>query len=371
MLYFSTPYAFDQRLAIAYDREFERLPSDEDWLCITDGDTAFLRADFGLHIQQYIDKYPGTGLFSCYASRCHYKYLIPNDGNEASTDILFHKKIADIHAKNFTLVVKEVNANIAGHLMVIQKKTWLSIRAAVLNRAVNETLEAVDTAISKAILAGSKKILVMRGIYIFHYCRLAEGYSYRRHLGYKNFINIITPCSRITNLETISKSINIPWRVYRWLVIIDAHKPAVLPTLPANAEVYYFKDDSVCGHGQRNYALNLLKELKTPKHMDPFVYFLDDDTTLHPDLYTEMKDLTNDFIHFNQVNKNGTHRIGGQVKVNHIDTGSAVIKLSLVQDLKWKTDIYNADGYFMEACFAKAKTPIYIPKPLSIYNGLQ
>jgi len=371
MLYFSTPYAFDQRLALAYDREFERLPSNDDWLCITDGDTAFLRADFGHHIQQYIDKYPATGLFSCYASRCHYKYLIPKDGNESSSDILFHKKIAESHAQNHTLAIKEINANIAGHLMVIQKKTWLSIRTQVLNRAVNETLEAVDTAISKAIIAARKQILLMRGIYIFHYCRLAEGYSYRRHLGYKNFINIITPCRRITNLEKLSKSINIPWRVYRWLVIVDANKPAILPTFPKNAEVYYFKDDSVCGHGQRNYALKLLKELRTPPHMDPYVYFLDDDTTLHPDLYTEIKDLTNDFIHFNQVNKNGSHRIGGTVKVNHIDTGSVVAKLSLVQNFSWKTDLYNADGYFHEAVFAKAQNPIYINKPLSIYNNLR
>ena len=104
--------------------------------------------------------------------------------------------------------------------------------------------------------------------------------------------------------------------------------------------------------------------------MIEYVYFLDDDTTLHPDLFSQVKDLNHDFIHFNQVTPDGKPRIGGLVKVNHIDTGSVLAKLNLISDIRWKTDLYNADGYFWEAAFARAKSPLYINKPLSIYNSL-
>jgi hypothetical protein len=372
MLYFSTPYAFDKKLALAYDQEFNRLPNDNDWLAIMDGDIAFLRADFGHHIQEYINKFPDTGMFTCYASRCHYHYIIPRDGDQNSADILFHKKVADNHARDFKFEVKPLSGNITGHLMVIQKNTWLKIRDNVLHRTRHETIEAVDTAIGKALHAQNLPILLMRGIYVLHYCRLGEGYNYRAHLGYHSFINIITPCSRLNNLAKIAESINIPWRMFRWIVVIDAHKqPSDLVNIPKSAEAYWFKDKSSSGNGQRNFALDLITKSPPDKKYKNFVYFLDDDTLMHPDLYKTINGLKNDFIHFDQQNTDGSHRIGGTVKVNHIDSGNAIMDLSLIGDTRWRLDLYQADGIFMERVFAKAKNPLYLKQYLSTYNALR
>lgn len=371
MLHFVTPYSFEQRLFRAYDQEFNRLKSDSDWLCMTDGDVAFLNADFGHHIQEYIDAYPGTGLFTCYASRCHYKYMIPNDGNENSTDILFHRKIAIRHAKDLHLAVKPIEKNVAGHVMVMRKSTWLEIRGIVYERAKHETIEAIDTAISKALHQLNHSILLMRGIYVFHYCRMLEGYKHRSHLGYNNFINIVTPSCRPENLFALAESINIPKRMYRWIVVIDGEKPEVLPKFPANAEVYYHKNtSSKSGNSQRNYALSLIMS-GNGNQFEEYIYFLDDDTVMHPDLYESVKDLNNDFIHFNQVQPDGSFRIGGQVKLNKVDSGNCLVKKSLVGTSRWRLDLYNADGVFLESVFRKATTPIYLDKALSIYNALR
>jgi NDP-sugar pyrophosphorylase family protein len=56
------------------------------------------------------------------------------------------------------------------------------------------------------------------------------------------FINIITPCSRPQNLETISKSINISRDNYRWIVVFDALE--VPENIPNNCEAYAIKNSN-------------------------------------------------------------------------------------------------------------------------------
>lgn len=180
---------------------------------------------------------------------------------------------------------------------------------------------------------------------------------------------IITPCSRPQNLDKIYQSINIPTHLYRWIVIIDGAKPLTPTRYPSNVEIYYYHNpDSVVGHAQRNVALDLIQNEKISEN--PFVYFLDDDSLLHPDLFESIRYLPNDFVHFNQQNPDGTVRIGGVVKVGYIDTGSAVVRLNLIGETRWLIQEYSADGIFWSYINAKAKTPLYLNKVLSTYNQI-
>ena len=126
------------------------------------------------------------------------------------------------------------------------------------------------------------------------------------------FINIITPCSRPENLSKIAKSINIPKENCRWIVVHDTLYPFTIDTVDQHREEYWIKDDkSIVGNAQRNYALNLIK--------DGWIYFNDDDTIIHPDLWDNIKDLENDFISFKQNNKNGSLRLmGNNITPNNI-----------------------------------------------------
>ncbi|TSA31179.1 MAG: hypothetical protein D4R64_18500 [Porphyromonadaceae bacterium] len=122
MIYFFTPYSFELKLLDAITAYMELL-QPEDWAVIMDGDTAFLHPNFGHQIQRHIEAHPEAGLFTFFASRCHYSIQVPPGVNMNKDSIRYHKLIAslqqDLHAGETT----EINRRIAGHLMVIKKST--------------------------------------------------------------------------------------------------------------------------------------------------------------------------------------------------------------------------------------------------------
>lgn len=182
MIWFFTPYDDQKRLFYAIDRYIGLIKNENDWVVITDGDIAFLRPDFGEVIKRYTADYPDTGLFTCYASRCHYPIQMLPGVNMNSDSILYHKKIADQCAKDNKNRIDEINGKIAGHLMVIRKGTWVNIRDEVYHKTIRKNILGVDSKISYAVLEAGLKIRLIKELYILHYCRLAEGMDYNQHL---------------------------------------------------------------------------------------------------------------------------------------------------------------------------------------------
>ena len=177
-------------------------------------------------------------------------------------------------------------------------------------------------------------------------------------------LNIITPCSRPNNLHTIADSINIPKENYRWIVVYDGVELPSKDLIPNNCEIYtYYDSESKVGHYQRNYAMNLID--------DGHIYFNDDDTTIHPELWKNINVLKNDFITFNQNHKSGLIRLWGQnVRVGSIDSHNFIFSKEISRGLKF-SNLYEADGYFAMDCFSLAKSPKHIDKVLSVYNSLR
>lgn len=178
------------------------------------------------------------------------------------------------------------------------------------------------------------------------------------------FINIITPCSRPNNLLKIADSINIPRENYRWIIVFDAD--FVPEQVPDIAECYAHKHPtSMVGNAQRNYALSLIN--------DGHIYFNDDDTIIHPELWDNIKSLDeNDLISFKQNWSNGKLRLEGtSITLNNIDSHNFITHISLVGNTRWVLNRYDADGLFAHECWKKCKNYIYIPKVLSIYNSLK
>jgi hypothetical protein len=178
------------------------------------------------------------------------------------------------------------------------------------------------------------------------------------------FINIITPCTRPANLPKIAASINIPTANYRWIIVRDANNDN--PDNNDNTEIFFHTNPlSKFGNAQRNFALDLID------NKDSHVYFLDDDTTLHPELWESVRHFDMDFISFNQCHPNGTHRLGGRIEFGKVDSGNVLISRALIGDTRWVLNRYGADGIFIEECFKRATNPIYIAKTASIYNNLR
>jgi hypothetical protein len=178
------------------------------------------------------------------------------------------------------------------------------------------------------------------------------------------FLNIITPSCRPENLHFISKSINIPRDQYRWIVVFDATE--VPENIPENCEAYAIKDvNSTSGNAQRNFALDLVT--------DGHIYFNDDDTVMHPDLWENIKNESNEnFISFKQANKDGTIRLEGtNVSVGNIDSHNFIVSAECIGDTRWILNRYDADGLFAHECYQKARNKSYINKVLSVYNTLR
>lgn len=178
MIWYFSPFSLEKRLFQAYDQYAELVKNENDWICFLDGDVLFLIPEWGKLLQQYVDKYPEFGLLTSYASRAGYPSAMPKIGDPGNGDILFHKEIADklYNKHKIDLAIKPYNRNVSGHLMLIKKSTWSSIRE-VVKRKVSERSKkilGVDTMISQAILETGLNIGLMRGVYVLHYFRLKE-----------------------------------------------------------------------------------------------------------------------------------------------------------------------------------------------------
>ena len=179
------------------------------------------------------------------------------------------------------------------------------------------------------------------------------------------FLNIVTPCTKPENLKTIEDSINIPQSHFRWIIVFDAHCIPKDIYMPKNCEAYSFQDNrSIFGNAQRNFGLDIIKT--------GWVYFQDDDTTLHPDLWNNIKDCSADFIWFMQNHKDGTLRLDGKsVGVCNTDSHSFITQMNIIKDNRWIIDKWEADGIFAQTIYRLSTSSVMIPKVLSIYNSLK
>lgn len=194
------------------------------------------------------------------------------------------------------------------------------------------------------------------------------------------FLNIITPTRDGKNLNTIAKSINLPKENYKWIVIFDLDSVPNYPK-PENTEFYCIKDpNSISGNSQRNHGLTKVE--------NGFIFFLDDDTLLHPLIWDSIKDLSDDldFISFDQawnthgdapydkkniINNNKVIRTKGHhPELDRIDSGNFIVNWRIAKQLTWNANLYNADGVFCLECFNLSKQKLYIPRILSVYNLL-
>jgi hypothetical protein len=189
-------------------------------------------------------------------------------------------------------------------------------------------------------------------------------------------LTIITPCCRPENLIKLKNSINFDF-VNSWIIVYDSSK--------VNTETKQFDDpkieeyscqdvNSTAGNVQRNFALDLLKSRITNTNNDGnFIYFLDDDNLIHPELYNLLSFIDyNKFYSFNQDRKHrGEILTGNHFQLACIDTAMVIVDFNLCKDLRWDITKYSADGvYICEIYNNNSKNHIYVNNILSSYNCL-
>jgi hypothetical protein len=191
-------------------------------------------------------------------------------------------------------------------------------------------------------------------------------------------LNIITPCHRRENLKDIYNSIPFDHNV-KWYICYDSSnnkpKDKLFDGHPHITETDFDGSGigSISGNGQRNFLIDKISE--------GYVYFLDDDNLLHPELLeTLILDHGGPWLYtFDQevpdeisgVRNNGIRKGAGVIK-HRIDTAQFCIHRSLIQDIRWDLEKYDADFFFLENIYLNHYDKhVYASKVLSYYNKLR
>ncbi len=63
---------------------------------------------------------------------------------------------------------------------------------------------------------------------------------------------------------------------------------------------------------------------------------------------------------------------GNNINITHIDTAMVMIPFNLCKNIKWKLDVYEADGFYIKEYYDNYKGKlVYIDQDLCNYNFLQ
>jgi hypothetical protein len=187
---------------------------------------------------------------------------------------------------------------------------------------------------------------------------------------------LITPCSRPRHLGSILSSIRFSI-VTRWIIVFDRER---IPEQGLPAELYVHAQITLAathvptshyGNAQRHVGLQMARTMT--EEGDPLVYFLDDDTVIHPTFYElvqpwlSRRDL---FYTFDQRHGWITFR-GRRCLRGVMDTGMICLPLSFCPD--WRPSAaYDEDFRFIRDVMRRhPRQHVYVNRVAAYYNALQ
>lgn len=176
-VWYSTPFSPEKNIGKAYN-EFCAMVPDNDWICLQDGDSMFLRPDWGAQIEEIIRKHgKDYDLFGCVTNRLNSDKQRPFPADFDNPDILHHKGIADkLYNENYS-DVKPHKELIAGLMMLFPKSIWNKVK-------FKEKSIYFDTEFCRDLVKRGGKIGLMTGLYVLHFYRWDQENprTYKKHL---------------------------------------------------------------------------------------------------------------------------------------------------------------------------------------------
>lgn len=175
-IWYFKPYAEDKDLGRAYN-EYCQLVGDNDWICLMDGDSMFLRSNYGHIIRRYIDAYPECALFVPVTNRVGKGSHCYQGKRSENPDMSHHKRIADSLCESTQVKSMDHVRYPSMPCFIFSKKTWKTVGG------FDQTgrILGVDVRFSKKVMATGRAYR-MEGLYLLHYYRLNEGYKSLVHV---------------------------------------------------------------------------------------------------------------------------------------------------------------------------------------------
>ena len=183
-------------------------------------------------------------------------------------------------------------------------------------------------------------------------------------------VTLITPSCRPKNIETLYKTIDFN-KIDKWIIVYDSLK--VTQTFQyvghPKIEEYITTGPGISGNPQRNYAIQLLRD----RNYDGFIYFLDDDNTIHPNFWNLYTLIRPGFYYtFDMIRRNDI-LTGDKCEVNKIDTAMFIVDFKTTGEMKWEdVDKYCADGLYIQRIYKTYPNKhIYVNYIAAQYNSLK
>ena len=181
-------------------------------------------------------------------------------------------------------------------------------------------------------------------------------------------IHIITRCSRPENLYRIYKSIFYKDFFVRWYIIFDTSKSKDYSKfIIDDSRIEYYYED--IGSYKLGYSLKY--------NIKGYIYYLDDDNIIHPDLYYNIEKYLNDknILVFEQI---GNDRTNYELSLeNVIESRVDLAQFMIHSDFLNNDELFSDDSYFSDSILLEKLKNIYsdkfifIKKKLSYYNYLK
>ena len=166
-IWYSNPYNSDKNIGKALN-EFCELVPDGDWICLQDGDIAYLTPDWGKQIEEVVRLHGSKySLFGCLTNRLgrpiqRYKKEFSEDH-----DIRNHAAIArELSASHFAEVEDITDKRyIAGLFMLFPKSLYSRIK-------FKENCNYFDDEFSRDVVRAGGKLGLLKGLYVYHLYRI-------------------------------------------------------------------------------------------------------------------------------------------------------------------------------------------------------
>jgi GT2 family glycosyltransferase len=149
----------------AYNRCMALLPSDDDWACFIDHDAMWTTYSWYQQLIEITRSKPGAGCFTALTNRTPSIKPTQTIGDPSNHDMIYQRRLGRSMAERCGIEILEYpDGLISGVVMLVRKSTWNEIK-------FTSGLFGVDCDFHKALQAAGKKVYLMTGVYVYHWCR--------------------------------------------------------------------------------------------------------------------------------------------------------------------------------------------------------
>lgn len=168
-----TPYDIGKNLGRAYN-ECMSLLSNEDYGIIRDRDVIYTTPDYMELVYFHIDQHPNVRAFTATTNRIRHqpqKDILAPQTNDISLHVEYGLKK---QKEQFKITTDVTDKHMSGFWMCFKKSLWTQIGGAKQDR-----LLTIDVDLRKRIRDAGEKILLLNGLYLFHFYSNYDGVGQR------------------------------------------------------------------------------------------------------------------------------------------------------------------------------------------------